>query len=591
MKSTSIPRLAGAAGLATATAVAGLALLPAAAFANAAEAPTANPAVQKASCATVVHGHANCWAERLTTVSGVKGVQPAAPSGMGPSDIQSAYNLPNAGAGMTVAIVDAYDDPNAESDLATYRSQYGLPACTTDNGCFQKADQRGGTNYPQGDSGWSEEITLDLDAVSAACPQCHILLVESDDNNNDNMYAAVDEAVQLGAKFVSNSWSSPEDSSQGQTDSHWNKPGVLFAFATGDSGYNGGTQYPASSQYTLAVGGTSLHKDSSSRGWSESAWSGAGSGCSAYSTQPSWQANASTGCSHKANSDVSADADPQTGLAIYDTYSAPGWQQYGGTSLATPLITAMYALAGAPGANDNPASYPYAHTDQLNDVTTGNNGSCGAPMCSARTGWDGPTGLGTPEGVGAFTAGGNQPPPGDLTVANPGNQSGKVGTAVTPVKNSVTGGTAPYTWSASGLPGGLSIDSSTGTISGTPSAAGTFRVTVSAKDSNGKTGSATFSWTITGSGGGGTVTVTNPGMQFGFTGFQSFPLQMQATDSNGEALTFSATGVPPGLHISASGAFSGTPTVAGDYTVTVKAADADGGSGTTTFEWTVYQAF
>lgn len=585
MTSTSIPRLAGAAGLAAATALAGLALLPPTAHAAA-------PAVQKAGCATVQSGHANCWAERLIGVPGATGVRPAAPSGMGPSDIRSAYALPDTGSGMTVAIVDAYDDPNAESDLATYREQYGLPACTTANGCFRKADQRGGTDYPQGDSGWSEEITLDLDAVSAACPQCHILLVESDDNNNPTMYAAVDEAVRLGAKFVSNSWSSPEDSGDGQYESHWDVPGVLFAFATGDNGYNGGTQYPASSARTLAVGGTSLTRDSSARGWSESAWSGAGSGCSAYHARSAWQAAVSTGCGNEANSDVSADADPQTGLAIYDTYSAPGWQQYGGTSLATPLITAMYALAGAPGANDNPASYPYAHTDQLNDVTSGGNGSCGAPMCAARSGWDGPTGLGTPEGVGAFTAGGTQPPPtGGLTVADPGDQSGTVGTAVTPVRDSVTGGTAPYTWSASGLPGGLAIDSSSGTISGTPSAAGTFRVTVTAKDSAGKTGSATFTWTVQGSGGGGTVTVSDPGQQFGFTGFQSFPLQIQASDSNGEALTFSATGLPPGLRISASGSISGTPTRAGTYTVTVRAADADGGSGTTSFAYQIWQAF
>ncbi|MEE4541856.1 putative Ig domain-containing protein [Streptomyces sp. V4-01] len=590
MKSTSISRQARAAGLAAATALAGLALLPGAA--QAAPAPAARAAVQPAGCATAEPGHANCWAERLTGVQGATGVRPAVPSGMGPSDIQSAYRLPSGGSGVTVAIVDAYDDPRAESDLATYRSQYGLPACTTANGCFRKVDQRGGTSYPQGDAGWSEEITLDLDAVSAACPQCRILLVESDDNNDPNLYAADDQAVRLGAKLVSNSWSSSEDSTQGQDESHWNVPGVLFAFATGDNGYSGGTQYPASSQYTLAVGGTSLKRDSSTRGWSESAWSGAGSGCSQYRTRSTWQAGVSTGCSREANSDVSADADPQTGLAIYDTYQAAGWQQYGGTSLATPLITAMYALAGAPGANDDPAAYPYAHTDQLNDVTTGTNGSCGTAICAARTGWDGPTGLGTPAGVGAFTAGGSQPPPGDLTVTGPGDQSGTVGTAVTPVKGSAGGGTAPYTWSASGLPGGLAIDASSGTISGTPTAAGSFRTTLTAKDSTGRTGSAAFTWTVKGTGGGGgTVTVTNPGQQFGFTGFQSIPLQIQASDSAGEALTFTATGLPAGLSISRSGAVSGTPTVAGTRTVTVRAVDADGVSGTTSFLWTVYRAF
>jgi hypothetical protein len=586
MKSTSIPRPAAAAGMAAALALAGLALLP-----GAAQAAPAAPAVQPAGCATAAPGHASCWAERLTGVHGAMGVRPAAPSGMGPSDIQSAYRLPNGGSGTTVAIVDAYDDPKAEADLATYRSQYGLPACTTANGCFRKADQRGGTSYPAADAGWSEEITLDLDAVSAACPQCRILLVESDDNNDPNLYAADDQAVRLGAKLVSNSWSSPEDSTQAQAESHWNVPGVLFAFATGDSGYSGGTQYPASSPYTLAVGGTSLKRDSSTRGWSESAWSGAGSGCSQYRTRSAWQAAVSTGCSREANSDVSADADPQTGLAIYDTYQAPGWQQYGGTSLATPLITAMYALAGTPGSGDDPASYPYAHTDQLNDVTTGSNGSCGTALCAARTGWDGPTGLGTPAGVGAFTPGGSQPPPGDLTVTAPADQSGTAGAAVTPVKGSVSGGTAPYTWSAAGLPGGLAIDSVSGTVSGTPTAAGSFRTTLTAKDSAGKSGSAAFTWTIRGTGGGGTVTVTDPGQQFGFTGFQSIPLQIQASDSGGEALTFTATGLPPGLAISRSGVVSGTPTTAGTRTVTVKAVDADGNAGTTGFLWTVYRAF
>ncbi|MEU6281061.1 putative Ig domain-containing protein [Streptomyces sp. NPDC047028] len=571
---------------------AGLGVLPTAAVAFAIPAPPSSgtaPATVSRACADTQAGHAHCWAMGRDDAHGGQGVLPAAPSGYGPADIKSAYNLPDGGDGVTVAIVDAYDDPNAESDLATYRKQYGLPACTTANGCFRKTDQRGGTDYPQGDAGWSEEITLDLDAVSAACPACHILLVESDDNNDPNMYAADDEAVKLGAKFVSNSWSSPESSGQTADEQHWNVPGVLFAFATGDNGYNGGTQYPASSRYTLAVGGTSLNGSSNSRGWSESAWSGAGSGCSAYQTQPAWQKNVGTGCGKKANSDVSAVADPQTGLAIYDTYQAPGWQQYGGTSLATPLITAMYALAGTPGAQDNPASYPYAHTAALNDVTTGSNGNCGTQTCSARTGWDGPTGLGTPEGVSAFTPGGDTPPPSGVSVGNPGDQQGSVGKAVS-LKNSASGGTAPYTWSADGLPAGLSVDASSGTVSGTPSTAGTYKVTLTAKDADGKTGTASFTWTIT-SGGSGAVTVTNPGDQWGFTGFQAQPVTVRASDSNGEPLTFSAAGLPPGLHISTTGTITGTPTRAGYYTVRITAKDTDGSTGSTTFGWRVYQGF
>ncbi|MEU6172325.1 putative Ig domain-containing protein [Streptantibioticus parmotrematis] len=588
---TSIPRMPGRSGpallaaIATVFALAAAGSMPAAAASPATPSPASGSASYTHACADAGAGHARCWAEGVPGARGGTGARPAAPSGFGPSDIQSAYDLPSGGSGATVAIVDAYDDPNAASDLATYRSQYGLPACTTASGCFTKVDQTGGTTPPQGDSGWSEEITLDLDAVSAACPSCHILLVEANDNNDDNLYAADDEAVKLGAKFVSNSWSDSESSGETSSDSHFDVPGVLFAFATGDNGYSMGTQYPASSRYTLAVGGTSLSRGGGSRGWTESAWSGAGSGCSAYEKQPSWQSGVVSACgSEKGTADISADADPNTGIAIYDTYSAPGWQQYGGTSLATPLITAMYALAGTPGANDDPASYPYAHRGALNDVTSGSNGDCGTALCDAGTGWDGPTGLGTPEGVSAFTPGGGTT---GVTVANPGDQNGTVGTAITPVRDSASGGTAPYTWSASGLPAGLSIDSSSGTISGTPTAAGTSQVTVTAKDSTGATGSAPFTWTVTSGGGSGTVTVGNPGNQVWITGYAINSLRISATDSKNLPLTYRATGLPSGLRISTSGVISGTPTASGDYTVKVTATDSGGANGSTTFTWTI----
>ena len=357
------------------------------------------------ACAAPTPGQSACQAIGRTDVHGGDGVHPdIAPSGMGPSDIQSAYDLPEgAGDGVTVAIVDAYDNPNAESDLATYRTQYGLPACTTSNECFTKINQNGGSTPPQGDTGWGAEIALDLDAVSAACPACHILLVEADSNQNSDLYAAVDQARAQGATFISNSWSSGESSGETGADSHWKHPDTVIAFATGDNGFGGGTQYPASSQYTVAVGGTSLQQANNERGWTESAWDGAGSGCSQYEDQPSWQQDVGTGCSGKSNSDISADADPNTGLAIYDTYGQSGWLQYGGTSLATPLVTAMWAEAGAPTSGDYPASYPYQHSDQLNDVTDGTNGSCGGQaVCTAGSGWDGPTGMGTPNGLGAL---------------------------------------------------------------------------------------------------------------------------------------------------------------------------------------------
>ncbi|WP_234025261.1 MULTISPECIES: S53 family peptidase [unclassified Streptomyces] len=332
----------------------------------------------------------------------------AAPGGYGPADLRSAYNLPQSGGdGQTVAIVDANDDPNAEQDLATYRAQYGLPECTTDNGCFQKVDQNGGTNYPAPDSGWAGEISLDVDMVSAACPQCHILLVEANSASMDDLGTAVNRAVAMGAKFVSNSYGGSEDSTDATSDEqYFNHPGVAITVSSGDSGY--GVEYPAASKYVTAVGGTSLQQDSSSRGWSETVWGtsaggqGAGSGCSQYDAKPAWQQD--TGCSNRAVADVASVADPATGVAVYDTYQASGWNVYGGTSASAPFVAGVYALAGTPGASDTPASYPYSHASALNDITSGANGSCSPSyLCTAGDGYDGPTGLGTPNGTAAFT--------------------------------------------------------------------------------------------------------------------------------------------------------------------------------------------
>ncbi|MFB7633601.1 S53 family peptidase [Streptomyces sp. NPDC056149] len=332
----------------------------------------------------------------------------ATPSGFGPSDLQSAYKLPKTGgSGQTVAIVDAYDDPNAEKDLATYRKQYGLPDCTTANGCFKKVDQSGGTKYPKADAGWAGEISLDVDMVSAACPSCHILLVEANSANMPDLGAAVNRAVTMGAKYVSNSYGGGEDSTDAASDTQYFKhPGVAITVSSGDSGY--GVEYPAASQYVTAVGGTSLKKDSSSRGWSESVWgssaggNGAGSGCSQYDAKPAWQKD--TGCAKRTVADVASVADPATGLAVYDSYQATGWNVYGGTSASSPFIAGVYALAGAPGSGDTPASYPYSHASALNDVTSGANGTCSPSyLCTAGKGYDGPTGLGTPNGTAAFT--------------------------------------------------------------------------------------------------------------------------------------------------------------------------------------------
>ncbi|WP_329462118.1 putative Ig domain-containing protein [Streptomyces sp. NBC_01431] len=467
-------------------------------------------------------GMMSCLALARTDVQHHLGISPAAaPSGYGPTDLQSAYALSaSAGSGATVAIVDAQDDPNAESDLATYRSQYGLPACTTANGCFKKVDQNGGTSYPTADSGWAGEISLDVDMVSAVCPQCHILLVEATSATMDDLGTAVNRAVTMGAKYVSNSYGGSEDSTDPTSDSsYFNHPGVAITVSSGDSGY--GVEYPAASQYVTAVGGTSLSRASNSRGWSESVWGtssggqGAGSGCSAYDPKPSWQKD--TGCAKRAVADVSAVADPATGLAVYDSYQASGWNVYGGTSASSPIIASVYALAGTPAAGTAPASYPYAHPGSLNDVTSGANGSCSpAYLCTAGAGYDGPTGLGTPNGTAAFTGGtstGNT-----VSVANPGNQSTQVNTAASlQMKATDSDSSQSLTYSATGLPAGLSINASTGLISGTPTTAGSSNVTVTAKDSTNASGSTSFTWNVTTAGGGCTATqlLGNPGFETG----------------------------------------------------------------------------
>jgi subtilase family serine protease len=363
------------------------------------------------SCGTATAGHAACFALRRTDVVQSAGVRALAknevsplvtPSGLSPASLISAYALPSAtaGSGQTVGIVDAYNDPNAEADLAVYRAQYGLSACTTANGCFKKVSQTGSTtSLPANNSGWAGEIALDIEMVSAICPNCKIVLVEATSASYANLEAAEDRAVTLGAKFVSNSWGGSEFSGETTADTHFNHPGVAITASSGDSGY--GASYPATSKYITAVGGTHLVTSSTTRGWTETAWSGAGSGCSSYETKPTWQ-TVTTGCSKRAEADVSAVADPATGVAVYQTYGASGWVVYGGTSVASPIIASVYALAGTPATGSYPVSLAYSNTASLNDVTSGSNGSCGAPLCTAGTGWDGPTGLGTPKGIGAF---------------------------------------------------------------------------------------------------------------------------------------------------------------------------------------------
>jgi subtilase family serine protease len=364
--------------------------------------PGAAPATSKV-CAAAKAGTASCLSYVRSGARPGSGVRPnaASPQGLNPPDLRSAYNLTsNGSASQTIAIVDAFNDPTAEADLGTYRSQFGLPACTTANGCFKKVNQTGGSSLPPTDAGWALEISLDVDMASAICPGCHILLVEATSNSFANLGAAENYAA-THANVVSNSFGG-SDASDTTNGSFYNHPGVAITVSSGDSGF--GVEYPASSRFVTAVGGTTLTRSSSSRGWTESAWSGAGSGCSRFNTQLAGQASAGTGCSRRAVADVSAVADPNTGVSVFDSTAFQGnsgWWVVGGTSASAPIIAGVYALAGNAASINN--SFPYSHTAGLFDVTTGSNGSCSpTQLCRARAGWDGPTGLGTPNGTSAF---------------------------------------------------------------------------------------------------------------------------------------------------------------------------------------------
>ena len=382
-------------------------------------APSAAPAARKHApvCLPGGPGSARCHSHVIVDDNGRPVVNAVPVGGYGPAYFQAAY-LPNGTTtGGIVAVVDAYDNPTVASDLSTYSEKFFLLAPSTCStplrsapaGCFLKVNQSGDSgNYPSPNSGWGLEIALDVETVHALCPTCKIVLVEANSNSFSDLIAAVDEAVLLGATVVSNSYGAREFSGETTYDSHFNKTGVAFTFSSGDSGY--GTEYPAASGYVTAVGGTSLQMSSGANGVirysGETAWSGAGSGCSSQESKPSWQHD--SGCARRTIADVSADADPNTGAAVYDSsYNASGgWFQVGGTSLASPIIASVYAQ-GAVTLNVDPAnSLPYFHyPGNFHDVVGGSNGGCSKRiqyLCTAVRGYDGPTSLGTPYGPGGF---------------------------------------------------------------------------------------------------------------------------------------------------------------------------------------------
>jgi subtilase family serine protease len=352
-------------------------------------------------------GYARCHLRVIVDENGKPFVTNTPPPGSyGPLQFQTAYGVVDItpSTPQTIGIVDAYDDPNAESDLNTYSEQFGLPECTTANGCFKKVNQSGGPIYPHPDPTpghmWAMEISLDVQITHAMCPACKILLVEANSNSTGNLLAAEFYAT-YHATVVSNSWGGIEFAGETLYDGRFNRPGIPITFSSGDSGY--GVDWPATSHYVNAVGGTTLTLNADNTRASETAWSGSGSGCSAYEPKPAWQKDA--GCKHRTVADVSADADPATGAAVYDSYGGGGWFQAGGTSLASPLIASIYALAGN-GTSTKYGSYPYSNVTYgttLFDVVSGSDGSCSPSyLCTAGPGYDGPTGLGTPIGTGAF---------------------------------------------------------------------------------------------------------------------------------------------------------------------------------------------
>jgi subtilase family serine protease len=335
-----------------------------------------------------------------------------------PADLAKAYNFdPTQSSTATVGIVDAYGYPTLEADLGHFRSMYGFPPCTTANGCLKILAQDGSTNLPgppPGTDDWTLETALDVDMASAACPNCKILVVQATTDQDNGLDIANSTAAAAGATVISNSWGGPYDkTSDPANEAYFTHTGVAIFVAAGDDGYDDGenvADYPSTSAHVIAVGGTTLTADSSTRGFTETVWSDGGSSCQTDTTNfplPSFQTGVvpATACKGRAASDVAALGDPNTGVMIYDDSGLSDGQgdtdngligPIGGTSLASPLTASIFALEGHGNAT---AALPYANTSAFNDVTSGTNGNCATAMCVAAKGWDGPTGIGTPNGA------------------------------------------------------------------------------------------------------------------------------------------------------------------------------------------------
>lgn len=396
---------------------------------------------QEVRNATLLRDHgirracSECLAEIVTTAPGSSTpLSTALPAGEGPADLAAAYSLPATSTSTnTIAIIDAGVDPNLASDLATYRSTFGLPACTTANGCLklenftggaQPAPQRRGTGA-QIEEEVAVETSLDVDMASAACGSCKILeisipfqaAVTDSDTSTGEFAQAVKTAVAAGASVVSISYGyTPDATNTSGTDlSSFNQKGVAITVSTGDSGFNSGTHqdWPSDLPTVIAAGGTTLNAPGQ-----ETAWSGGGSGCeTAFAAATGQPSSVTRLCAnHRAAADVSSDADPNTGVATFDTY-APSTHQpldfivVGGTSAAAPFLGGLFARAGNLTGVNSPNTLYAAASSNFNDITSGNNeqnATCASfagvseVLCNAGPGWDGPTGLGSPHGLGAF---------------------------------------------------------------------------------------------------------------------------------------------------------------------------------------------
>lgn len=491
------------------------------------------PAGERSLCPAPKPGHAACGgiigavsargAKAGTAAPGaaagsVKAGTSAAASvtGLTPANLQSAYNLTAASAsgGMSgatpevIAISTAYDDPTAAQDLAAYRAQFGMTPCITpDNisqyslplgsGCVAKVSQDNqASSLPPTDASWTGTDSVQMDAITAICPNCQILLVEASSSSDADLDQTLITA-ENDADFITGGWIDDDSPAETTADQlYLNAPGKALVFPGGDSGT--GTGWPASSQYVTAAGGTTLTADaSSSRGWTEKAWSDSGGGCAPFSPKPSWQPDGTSpdGCLDRTANDVAAVGDPNTPVAIYDS-AVGGWATSGSTVISAAIIAGVYALNGLPHAGTYPASYPYqsGSSGDFNDITSGSDGSCEsgrAYLCQAGTGYDGVTGMGTPNGISglSYQASGDT-----VAVPNPGTMNYSTGEKVNiPLQASGSDSGQAITWTANGLPASLSVNSATGAVTGTaPSTAGTSKVTVTATDATGAAGSVSF---------------------------------------------------------------------------------------------------